>query len=86
MGQVLVQKPLQTLADLLVSEILATRRRFLAATHGFDETGFFFEVPCKGARQEFVRIAALAGCGVSELRIEFMPEVDFHGWPLLPLR
>jgi hypothetical protein len=39
-----LQKPLRALADLLIGEISTPLEGFLAAIHGLDEAGFFFEV------------------------------------------
>jgi hypothetical protein len=61
-----------------VGEILASLQSFLASLYGLNEAGFFFEIARKNVLHQFVRIEALLGGGVCELRFEFGGEMHFH--------
>src|ERR1019366_4741944 len=69
---------MKTLANLVMGEVFAALQSFLAALHGLDEAGFFFEMGRKHVLKQFVRIAALLGGGMRQLCLEFGGEVHFH--------
>ena len=56
-----LEKPLETLSSLFVSEILATLQSLLAASNGFDEALFFLEIARHHIQDQVVRISSLLG-------------------------
>jgi hypothetical protein len=73
-----LQKPLETLADLLMGEVLATLESVLATFHGLDKAGFFLEIARQHILHQVVGIPALLGGRVRELRFEFPGDMYFH--------
>src|ERR1039457_5533618 len=69
---------MKTLANLVMGEVITPLQCFLAALHGLDEAGFLFEMARKHVLKQLVRIAALLGRGMRQLRFEFGRKVDFH--------
>jgi hypothetical protein len=66
-----------------MGEIFAPPQSFLAGVHDLNEAGFFLEMARQNLTHQFVRIAALFGCAVCQLRFEFGWEMHFHGFALL---
>jgi hypothetical protein len=66
-----------------MGEIFAAFEGVLAALHGFDEAGFFFEIVRKNVLHQLIGIAALFGGGVRQLRFQFSGDMQFYGSLLL---
>jgi len=59
-----LQKPPETLADLLMGKVLATLQGVLATLHGFDKASFFLEIAGQHVLYQVIWIPALPGGGV----------------------
>jgi len=72
------QKPLETLADLLMGEVFAAFESVFAALHGLDKAGFLLEIARQHILHQVVGIPALLGGRVRELRFQFPGDMHFH--------
>jgi len=81
----MLEEPLKTLANLLMGKVLTPLQSLFAALHGHNETGLFLEVTRNNVLYQLVRIAALPGCRVRQLRLDFGWKVYFHCFGSFPL-
>ena len=61
---------MKALADLLMCKELAPFESVFAPRHGLNKASFFLEVTRNNVPNQLVRIAALPGCRVCQLRFE----------------